>query len=79
MELLNNIDKIHTTELGMQRIQRNLRIDFDGVEYCKKIILNPDTKITRKGKNYYCEYNDIIITVNSYSFTIITAKKYSRK
>ena len=34
--LLDNIDKIHTTEMGIDRIKRNLKIDTaDVVEYCK--------------------------------------------
>ena len=34
--LLDNIDKIHTTEMGVDRIRRNLKIDtVDVVEYCK--------------------------------------------
>lgn len=36
-ELLKNIDKIHTTELGILRIKRNLNlICCDAVEYLKK-------------------------------------------
>ena len=34
--LLDNIDKIHPTEMGVDRIKRNLKIDtVDVVEYCK--------------------------------------------
>lgn len=34
--LLDNIDKVHTTEMGIDRIKRNLKIDTaDVVEYCK--------------------------------------------
>lgn len=29
--LLENIDKIHTTELGKERIKRNLKLDLDDV------------------------------------------------
>lgn len=33
--LLENIDKIHTTEMGIDRIKRNLKIDVeDVVGYC---------------------------------------------
>ena len=35
-ELINNIDKIHTTELGVERISKNLNISEDVVEYCKR-------------------------------------------
>ena len=43
--LLNNIDKIHTTKLVLERIKRNVNID------------------------------DIIITINSYNYYIITAHR----
>ena len=72
--LLSNIDKIHTTKLGITRINNNLKIDTDNVvDYCKKIILNNKCNIYKKGKNYYCEIYNIIITINSNSYTIITA------
>lgn len=73
MKLINNIQKLHTTDMGIERIKRNLKINCDVVEYCKNIILDKNCKITRKGKNWYCELNSIIITVNVYSYTIITA------
>lgn len=72
--LLENIDKIHTTKLGIERIKRNLKLNTNNVvEYCKEKILDKNTKIKKIGKNYYCEIDNIIITVNSYSYTIITA------
>ena len=73
-ELLTNIDKIHTTEMGIDRIKKNLKIDtYDVVDYCKKIIVNKNSKIYKNGKNWYCEVDNIRITINSYSYTIITA------
>lgn len=72
--LLNNIDKIHTTEMGIDRIKRNLKLDSaDVVEYCKSKILDENCKIYRQGKNWYCETGNIKITVNAHSYTIITA------
>lgn len=72
--LLSNIDKIHTTEMGVQRIRKNLKLnDDDAVEYCKNKILDKNCNIYKQGKNWYCETDNIRITVNSYSFTIITA------
>ena len=72
--LLSNIDKIHTTKLGITRLNNNLKIDTDNiVNYCKNIILNNKCNIYKKGKNYYCEIDNIIITINSNSYTIITA------
>lgn len=75
-KLLENINKIHTTEMGIERIKINLKLETnDVVEYCKKKILQEKCNITLKGKNYYCEIDNIIITINSYSYTIITAHK----
>ena len=74
LTLLENIDKIHTTKMGINRIKNNLKIDINNVEdYCKKILFDKKCNIYKKGKNWYCETNNIIITINSYSYTIITA------
>ncbi|MBE6880208.1 MAG: DUF3781 domain-containing protein [Ruminococcaceae bacterium] len=74
--LLSDIDKLHTTELGVTRIKRNLTLpECDVVEYCKKRITEENTVIYKEGKNFYCENGDERITVNYYSFTIITAHK----
>jgi len=73
-ELIRNIDKIHTTEMGVDRILRNLKLeDCDVAEYCKNKILSKDASIYKEWKNWYCEVENIKITVNSYSYTIITA------
>ena len=77
-ELLQNIHKLHTTPMGMDRIRRNLGLGedvSDVVEFCRNAIRREDCQITRQGKNWYCEIGDIIITVNAYSYTIITAHK----
>lgn len=75
-ELLENIDKLHTTELGVVRIKRNLSLDTDCVvEWCKERIKQPDALITRNGKNWYINADNCKITVNAYSYTIITAHK----
>lgn len=75
-ELLHNLDKIHTTELGEIRITKNLSLDTDNpVEWCKNKISSSNAKITRNGKNWYVNIDNCIITVNAYSYTIITAHK----
>ena len=71
--LFKNIDKIHTTEMGIVRIKKNLNIDGDVVEYCKGKILDENCVVYKHGKNFYCEADNIKITINSYSYTIITA------
>ncbi len=74
--LLDNISKVHTTEMGIDRIKKNLHIDVDDVvEYCKNKILAETCNIYKQGKNWYCETDHIRITINSYSYTIITAHK----
>lgn len=72
--LLSNIDKIHTTKMGMDRIKKNLKLDTnDIIEYCKNKILDKNCNIYKQGKNWYCEINNIRITINAYSYTIITS------
>ena len=73
--LLLNIDKIHTTKLGIERIKKNIIINGDVVEYLKNKIQDNKCIINKKGKNYYCIIDDIIVTVNSYNYCIITAHK----
>ena len=72
--LLKNINQIHTTEMGIDRIKKNLKLEInDVVEYCKNKILNKNCNIYKQGKNWYCVIDNIIITINSFSYTIITA------
>lgn len=72
--LLSNIDKVHTTEMGIDRIKKNLKLDTnDVVKYCKNKVLDKNCNIYKQGKNWYCEIDNIAITINSYSYTIITA------
>lgn len=73
--LIQNINKIHTTEMGVGRISRNLDITGDVVEYCKNKILKDESVVERKGKNYYVHIDNCVITVNASSYTIITAHK----
>ena len=72
--LLSNIDRVHTTKMGNDIIKKNLKLDTnDVVEYCKNKILDKNCNIYKQGKNWYCEIENIKITINSYSYTIITA------
>ena len=74
MELLENLEKIHTTEMGVIRIRKNLSWDVeDVVGYCKEKIKKPETIITRQGKNWYAYVDGCVLTINAYSYTIITA------
>ena len=78
-ELHKNIDKIHTTELGIFRIKRNLELETnDVVNWCKSEILKAK-EIIKKGKNWYIFTNKHIITINANSYTIITAHKKDKE
>ncbi len=74
--LVSNLDKLHTTPMGVDRIKRNLGLDVsDVVAWCRNKIASPDCIITRQGKNWYAAVADCVITVNAHSYTIITAHK----
>lgn len=73
-QFLSQIDKLHTTELGKERIKRNLHLQHeDVVAYCKEKILNEHCNCYKKGKNWYFEIDQIKITIHALSYTIITA------
>lgn len=77
-ELLQNLDKLHTTPMGVDRIRRNLGLGDDVkdvVACCRAKIESSAAAIERKGKNWYCRIDSCVITVNAYSWTIITAHK----
>ena len=58
--LLSNIDKVHATEMGIDRIKKNLKVNTnDIVEYCKNKILDKDCNIYKQGKNWYCKIYNI--------------------
>ena len=74
--LLDNIGRLHTTEMGQDRIRKNLGLDdTDAVAFCKGKILAGGCVIYRQGKNWYCEIDGMRITVNAHSYTIITAHR----
>ncbi|WP_458454617.1 DUF3781 domain-containing protein [Methanobrevibacter sp.] len=73
--LIENIDRIHTTEMGVGRIQKNLGIKNEPVSHCISKLKQDNAVVSKEGKNYYVETDDCIITINSSSFTIITTHK----
>jgi hypothetical protein len=73
--ILDNVNKIHTTALGIIRIKKNLELETDDVvNWCKKKIKSAKNTI-KKGKNWYVYTKHSIITINAKSYTIITAHK----
>jgi hypothetical protein len=75
--LLHNLNRLHTTPMGAQRIQRNLGLDGkDPVAWCAAAIADSGAVSVRRGKNWYVIVDNCEITVNAYSYTIITAHPY---
>lgn len=75
-DLIKNIDKLHTTDMGAERIRRNLQLEIDDIiQWCKARILNKDATIERIGKNWYVLIDNCKITVNAHSYTVITAHR----
>jgi hypothetical protein len=70
-----DLSKLHTTEMGADRIKRNLNLDTDDVvNYCKQAIASIDNdSIILKGKNWYVNCDGYTLTINAHSNTIITA------
>jgi len=78
-------EKFRNTPMGFLRIKRNLNIvkfsDSETEKYIRETILStPLEEIESKGKNHYfkCLKNNAILTVNSHTFTIITAKRINK-
>ena len=74
-------ENFKNTELGFLRIKRNLKIDsysdLKTENHLKKIILStPLESIETIGKNHYFRNNkyNAVLTINSHSLTVITAK-----
>lgn len=87
-EILKNsiLNNFRNTPLGFQRIRKNLDIlqfsDSETEAYLRKVIsLTILEDIETKGKNHYfsCFKRNAILTVNSHSFTVITAKQITKK
>ena len=73
-DLILNLDKLHTTKMGIDRVKKNLNITIDDVvKWCRDKIKRSDAIIERKGKNWYILIENYKITVNAHSYTIITA------
>ena len=74
--LIENLERIHTTEMGVERIRRNLGLgERDVVAWCREKIQDSRAEAERRGKNWYIRIDGCEITVNAYSYTIITAHR----
>jgi Acetyltransferases len=78
-DLLKNIDELHTTPMGEERIRRNLGLQTkDVVLWCKEAVKHSDL-IMGQGKNWYVYTKGQVITIHAHSYTIITAHKLNVK
>ena len=50
-----------------------IRISNLNKTFGKNKVLDKKCNIYKQGKNWYCEIDNVRLTVNSYSYTIITA------
>lgn len=74
--LLEHLDLVHTTAMGVERIKKNLDLQTaDVVEHCKALTTMPNSLIEKRGKNWYVTNGNVVVTINASSYTIITAHK----
>jgi len=74
-----DVDKIHTTPMGEERIRRNLDLQsVDVGAWCKEFVPKADIMIGL-GKNWYVYGSGVVLTINASSFSVITAHKINAK
>lgn len=78
-----NLDRLHTTALGLKRIRRNLGLGTDIADgdiacWCRRKIEEPGSRLFRRGKNWYVYASDCTMTIHAGSLTIITAHPNKR-
>lgn len=74
--LLENLAALHTTELGAERIRRNLSLGaMDPMVWCREQIAAHSDGIVRRGKNWYVYGDGWVLTVNAGSCTVISGQK----
>lgn len=73
---MQNLDKLHIMKIGEECIRLNLYLYVNNVvDWCKNKISSNNTVITYNGKNWYVSVDNCILTINAYSYTIITAHR----
>ena len=79
--IMDHSERIHTTEMGAERIRRNLGLPdrTDAVAWCRMKIQSPGASVERRGKNWYIRTDGCEITVNASSYTVITAHRIGKK
>lgn len=74
-QLLSNLDKINVSEISEQLIRDNLHLDPDDkvVDYCREKLADESCNIRKMGSNWFCMIGNIVIPVNIFDYSIITA------
>ena len=70
------VGKLHTTQLCEMRIRRNLSLVTDDVvSWCQDAVreFGTESRVERRGKNWYVDCDSFVLTINAHSHTIITA------
>jgi hypothetical protein len=81
---INILESICYTELVYWRINKKLNINFSKKEiedFLLQILYETEEKyFIKKGKNYYItnQLNNIRVTINSYTFRVITADRINK-
>lgn len=64
-DLSLNLDKLHKTKLGVERVKQNHELETDDiVKWCRQAISQSE-EITTMGKNWYVHTDDAVITINA--------------
>ena len=76
--LIQNIENIHTTKLGYERIRRSISESDDEILYQIKKIILEKCYVIKKGKNLYVYNDEYVICINHNTLNIITCKKVKK-
>ncbi len=74
-QLLSNLDKINVSQISEQVIRGNLHIDPEDnvIDYCRKKLVSENCSISRLGSSWFCRIDNIVIPVNMFDYSILTA------
>ncbi len=68
----NNSDDIESYQNNITK-KYQIKEQNDIIKYCQNKIKDKNSIVSQKGKNFYVEIDNIIFTINSYNYCIITA------
>ena len=75
-DLLDHVDELYITGMGIDRVKKNLDLDQkDVLTWCRDMIKLEGARVFRKGKNWYVRSDGYEFTINANRLTIITAHR----